>query len=76
LETIEIPREFWKVPGSPRDPTQGDPLVTFRYDQAWEFFDAIRNGRGCSPSFRDGAAVQQVMDAAVRSAETKQWIEL
>ena len=76
LETIEIPREFWKVPSSPRDPAQGDPLVTFRYDQAWEFFDAIRNGRDCSPSFRDGAAAQQVMEAAVRSAETKQWIEL
>jgi predicted dehydrogenase len=76
LETIEIPREFWKVPGSPRDPTQGDPLVTFRYDQAWEFFDAIHQGRDCSPSFRDGAAAQQVMDAAVRSAEAKQWVEL
>ncbi len=76
LETIEIPREFWKVPGSPRDPEQGDPLVTFRYDQAWEFIEAIRNERDCSPSFRDGAAAQQVMDAAVRSAEMKQWVEL
>src|SRR5262245_6382470 len=42
LETIEIPKEFWKVLGSPRDPGQGDPLVTFRYDQAWEFIEAIR----------------------------------
>jgi predicted dehydrogenase len=76
LETIEIPSEFWKVPGSPRDAKQGDPLVTFRYDQAWEFIDAIRNARACSPSFHDGAAAQKVMDAAVRSAETKQWVEL
>ncbi|HWI57632.1 MAG TPA: Gfo/Idh/MocA family oxidoreductase, partial [Bacillota bacterium] len=32
LETLEVPREFWTWPGSPRDPSQGDPLVTFRYD--------------------------------------------
>ena len=76
LETIEIPKEFWKIPGSPRDPAQGDPLVTFRYDQAWEFIDAIRAQRPCSPDFHDGARAQQVMDAAVRSAELKQWVEL
>jgi predicted dehydrogenase len=76
LETIEIPREFWKVPGSPRDPSQGDPLVTFRYDQAWEFIEAIRKQRSCSPSFIDGARAQAVMNAAVESAETKQWVDL
>ena len=76
LETIEIPREFWKAPGSPRDPTQGDPLVTFRYDQAWEFIEAIRQDRSCQPSFHDGAAAQNVMDAALRSAELRQWVDL
>ncbi len=76
LETIEIPREFWKTPGSPRDPAQGDPLVTFRYDQAWEFIDAIRNQRPCSPNFHDGANAQKVMDAAVKSAEIRQWVDL
>jgi predicted dehydrogenase len=76
LETIEIPKEFWKVPNSPRDPAQGDPLVTFRYDQAWEFIEAIREKRPCSPNFRDGAAAQKVMDAAVHSAEIKQWVDL
>ncbi len=76
METIEIPREFWKLPGAPRDPTQGDPLVTFRYDQAWEFVDAIRNQRPCNPSFHDGARAQAVMDAAGQSAETRQWVEL
>lgn len=76
LETIEIPKEFWKVPNSPRDPAQGDPLVTFRYDQAWEFIEAIRQQRPCSPDFRDGAAAQKVMDAAVHSAEIRQWVDL
>ena len=76
LETIEIPREFYTWPGSPRDPGQGDPLVTFRYDQAWEFIDAIRSQRPCVPSFHDGARAQGVIDSAIRSAETKQWVEL
>ena len=76
LETIEIPREFWKWPGAPRDPVVGDPLVTFRYDQAWEFVDAIRNQRPCVPGFHDGARAQGVMDAAIRSAETRRWVEV
>lgn len=76
LQTIEVPREFYTWPGSPRDPGQGDPLVTFRYDQAFEFVDAIRNQRPCVPSFHDGALAQGVMDAAVHSAETRQWVDL
>ena len=76
LEAIEIPREFFTWPGSPRDPGKGDPLVTFRYDQAWEFIDAIRHQRPCTPSFHDGARAQQVMDAANRSAESRAWVEL
>jgi predicted dehydrogenase len=76
LETMAVPQEFWRWPGSPRDPTVGDPLVTFRQDQAWEFIDAIRAQRSCVPSFHDGARAQQVMDAAVRSAETHQWVDL
>ena len=76
LETITIPEEFWKMPGSPRDARQGDPLVTFRYDQAFEFIDAIRNQRPCSPNFHDGARAQAVTDAAVKSAETRQWVGL
>ena len=76
LETLTIPREFFTWPGSPRDPGAGDPLVTFRYDQAFEFIDAIRSERPCTPSFHDGALAQSVMEAAVRSAEIRQWIDL
>lgn len=76
LKPLTIPREFWTVPGSPRDPAQGDPLVTFRYDQAWEFVEAVRQQRPASPSFHDGARAQAVMDAAIRSAETRQWVDL
>jgi predicted dehydrogenase len=76
LETIEVPKEFWKLPGSPRNVNEGDPLVTFRYDQAWGFVDSIRNQRPCVPDFHDGARAQLVMDAAVQSSETRQWVEL
>lgn len=76
LTPLEVPRDFWKWPGSPRDPTQGDPLVTFRYDQAWAFVDAIRNQRPCQPGLDAGARVQTVMDAAVQSNATRQWVEL
>lgn len=76
LETITIPEEFWKWPGSPRDPRVGDPLVTFRYDQAFEFIDAIRNQRPCRPSFHEGARAQAVMDAAVKSAAERAWVEV
>jgi predicted dehydrogenase len=76
LEKRIIPKEFWTWPGSPRNPDQGDPLVTFRYDQAWEFVNAIRNQRPCRPSFFDGARVLEVMDAAVRSAREGRVVEL
>ncbi|HET9220008.1 MAG TPA: Gfo/Idh/MocA family oxidoreductase [Terriglobia bacterium] len=76
LETIDVPREFWKSPNSPRDSGTGDPLVTFRYDQAWEFVDAIRSQRPCRPDFYDGARAQAVVDAALQSAGTGQWVEL
>lgn len=76
LEKMTIPKEFWTWPGSPRDPGKGDPLVTFRYDQAFEFIDAIRNQRACRPSFLDGARAQAVIDAAVRSATERRWVQL
>jgi predicted dehydrogenase len=76
MKTRTIPREFCVWPGSPRDPGVGDPLVSFRYDQAVEFVNAIREQRPCSVTFHDGARAQQVMEAAVKSAETRQWIEL
>jgi predicted dehydrogenase len=76
LETITIPKEFFKVPGSPRDISAGDPLVTFRYDQNFEFIDAILNQRPCSPSFADGVRAQGVMDAAILSSRERRWVDV
>jgi predicted dehydrogenase len=76
LAPLPVPREFWVWPGSPRDPSVGDPLIAFRQDQAFEFIDAIRNQRPCVPSFHDGARAQAVMDAGHRSAELQAWVEV
>ncbi|MGV3771548.1 MAG: Gfo/Idh/MocA family protein [Verrucomicrobiales bacterium] len=76
LRTIPVPQEYLKWPGSPRDPLAGDPLFVFRYDQNFEFIDAIRNQRPCIPSFYDGAMAQGVMDAALQSAAAKSWVDL
>jgi predicted dehydrogenase len=76
LDMIDVPPRFRRWPGSARDPDAGDPLVTFRYDQAWEFVDAIRNQRPCVPDFHDGARAQAVMEAANESAVSGRWIDL
>lgn len=74
LETVPVPQKFWKWPGSPRVAGEGNPMVVFRYDQNFEFIDAIRNRRPCVPSFHDGARAQAVMDAALQSAREKSWV--
>lgn len=76
LVPVSVPAEFLVVPGSPRDPKQGDPLFVFRYDQNFEFIDAIRNQRPCSPSFLDGAMVQGVIDAALLSEKERRWVNV
>lgn len=40
------------------------------------FFDAIRAGGRSSPDFRDGAAVQAVLDAVASSADGARWVEV
>ena len=76
FELLDVPREFLTVPGTPRDPHEGQPLRVFRYDQVFEFTRAIREGRDCVPSFREGVAVQRVMAAAEQSAAERRWVDL
>ena len=74
LERVAVPEAFLKHPASQRNAREGDPLATFRYDQDAEFIEAIRQGRGCSPSFADGARVQAVMDAVGVSEREGRWV--
>jgi len=47
----------------------GDTFV----NQAYDLVMAIKQGGKASPDFRDGLVCQQVLDAADRSASTRQW---
>ena len=76
LETVAVPREFFVWPGSPRNADDGNPLVTFRYDQTFEFIDAIVNRRPCRPSFLEGVLAQAVMDNAMVSQNEKRWVDV
>ena len=71
-----VPKNFLTVPNSPRDPKDGDPVQTFRYDQAWEFVSAIREGRDCVPSFYHGMRSQIVAEAIVEAAASRRWIDV
>jgi predicted dehydrogenase len=41
-----------------------------------DFLVALKAGTEFRPDFRDGVANQEVLDAAVRSAETKKWVTI
>lgn len=75
LERYEVPREFWKVPFAERD-VEGDPATVWRYDQVFEFVQAIKEGRDCYPSFFDGYRCQQVMDAVIQSDAQGKWVNV
>lgn len=65
---LRVPREYWTWPGTSRDINEGNPLITFRYDQLFEFIKAIEEDRPCAVSFYDGLRVQVVMEAIRQSA--------
>ncbi len=76
LEQVAVPEEFLKVPGSPRDPHQGDPQQVFRYDQDFEFIQAIAEGRPCQPSFYEGVQAQAVIEAVQQSDREQRWVNV
>lgn len=76
LAPVDVPPEFLKPAGSPRDPAVGQPATVFRYDLMWEFVSAIVEGRDAVPSFYDGLSAQKVADAVLQSYARKQWIDI
>jgi predicted dehydrogenase len=76
LAPVDVPTEFLKPKGSPRDPSQGQPATVFRYDLVWEFVSAIVEGRDAVPSFADGLAAQVVADAVLDSYAERAWVEI
>ncbi|MBT4097941.1 MAG: Gfo/Idh/MocA family oxidoreductase [Gemmatimonadetes bacterium] len=73
---VPVPSEFLTREGSPRDPHAGDPVRTFRYDQAWEFVSAIRESRPCLPSFWHGMRAQAVAEAVVLADRDRRWVDI
>lgn len=76
LAPVDVPEEFLKPSGSPRDPSQGEPATVFRYDLVWEFVSAIHEGREAMPDFADGLNAQRIADAALDSYDTRRWVDL
>ena len=76
LAAVDVPAEFLKPAGSPRDPSQGEPATVFRYDLMWEFVSAICECRDAVPSFYDGLRAQTIADAVLASHARRTWIEI
>ena len=76
MERLPLPPEWLVYPGSPRDPSAGDPATIFRYDEDFAFIQAIVEDRPCVPSFYDGMRCQAVVDAALRSAAEGRWVDV
>lgn len=76
LETVPVPEEFIRPVGGVPGMLEGDPWQTFRYNEIFEFVDAIRHNRECVPSLADGARTQAVVDAVVESSRRRQWVEV
>ncbi len=76
LEAIDVPAEFLRPAGSPRDPRQGEPATVFRYDLVWEFVSAITEGRQAVPGFCEGLRAQVIADAVLESQQKRTWIEI
>ena len=76
IAPVDVPAEFLKPAGSPRDPSHGEPATVFRYDLMWEFISAIVEQRDAVPSFYDGLRAQVVADAVLESYDQKKWIEI
>ena len=74
LEPVDVPAEFLRPPGSPRDPHEGHPATVFRYDLVWEFVSAILEDRPAVPSFYDGWHAQVVADAVLEAYGQRRWI--
>jgi predicted dehydrogenase len=76
LAAVDVPAEFLKPAGSPRDSSTGEPATVFRYDLVWEFVSAICEGRDAVPSFYDGLRAQVVADSVLQSHADRRWIDI
>lgn len=75
MVTVNVPERFLKAPGSPRKITAEAPNLGFRYDQAFDFIEAVKRADQFGlPDFVDGQKAQAVVDAVLRSVDERRWI--
>jgi predicted dehydrogenase len=74
LVTVPVPREFLMLSGAVRNPLTEPPQIGYRYDQALQFVQSIREGRDLGPTFEDGMRVQAITDAATLAARERRWV--
>lgn len=75
LEPLDVPSEWLKPAGSPRDPSRGAAATVFRYDLVWEFVSAIVERRPAVPSFFDGLSAQVIADAVLVAHRERRWVD-
>ncbi len=73
LTPVALPPELSR--GLDRADGQANRLEAYRR-LTDPFFAAVRQGGRCTPDFRDGAAVQAVLDAVAASAEQGRWVDV
>jgi predicted dehydrogenase len=76
LERIDVPEAFLKIAGSPRNVHEGEKRWAYRYDQAFQFIRSVRTGAAEPPSFEDGLRCQKVLDAALASSRSGEWVDV
>lgn len=74
LDHVDVPPEFLKLEGSPRDVNAHDRRWGYRFDQAFQFVDSVRKKKSKAPTFLDGVRCQKVLDAALLSAAGRKWV--
>jgi predicted dehydrogenase len=72
FQTLTVPDEFWG------DADRNNPFDMFMKLPIGDrlFIDSILQDKPIQPNFYDGFKVQEVIDAALKSHETGQWVTL
>jgi predicted dehydrogenase len=76
LDHVEVPMDFLKLAGSPRDVKAHDPRWGYRFDQAFQFVESVRLKKSRTPTFADGVRCQKVLDAALASSASRKWVNV
>ncbi len=76
LKPIEIPAELMEGIDNSSKEAGFRSFITNYPSMSRKFIDVILNDEEPSPSFDDGLAVQEVMEAAILSAKERRWVDL